>query len=364
MKLLKYLFILAILVLAGGYFAANYILDSLTQEAITLARIQAANFGVRIDRAEYESLWISSPTSMTWNNLNVRFRIDGESAALTRPEERQAMDRARAALPLERVAFEIKAQDITAGITNISAGTAILTATNFSISPVSSSMADMAGNLGSGSVVGRLFETEMRVDMQDPVQSSKQMAQRFLDLARTGSTDAYIRFDGTATMPVRGSMVEANIHTEEQAGRTVVVVNREDIARISQLFDDKLTEPEIDIIAENPAKAPLLFSIKDRAETTARSAYAGDSSVPQDPYRHVLWSYLLTREFGPEFAKKVTDSHESGPTGNSRMERQQDYNNNEVGRRYAEQGVQESEILQLVRTDPTVMRQWNRGSRR
>ena len=371
MKLLKYLFIFIVLLGIGAYFAANYILDGLSREAITLARVQAVTFGVQLDKADYDRLWISSARSLTWNNLNIQFRIDGESAAFNRPEERLAMERARAKLPLERVAFEIMADDITVSITDISSGLAMLTVRDFSILPISNTLQnletsgrDIAGKFQTGSVEGRLFETAVSIDVQDPVQSSKRMAQEFIDLARTGSTDAYIKFDGTAKMSIRGSMVEADVRTEDVGDKTVVVVDKQDIADISRLFDDKLTPPEIDIIAENPAKAPLLFTIKDYAEKTAREAFARDSTIPQDPYRHVLWSYLLTKEFGPDFAKTVTDAHEEGPTGNTRMERRQDYNNNAVGRRYVDEGVRESDILQRVRTDPKVMREWNRGSRR
>ncbi|WP_238314615.1 DUF6973 domain-containing protein, partial [Methylobacterium crusticola] len=79
--------------------------------------------------------------------------------------------------------------------------------------------------------------------------------------------------------------------------------------------------------------------IKDYAETTAHNAHAKDRTIPEDAYRHVLWSYLLTKEFGPAFASRVTDAHEQGPTGNTPKERKQDYHNNAVGRRYAREGI-------------------------
>ena len=82
-----------------------------------------------------------------------------------------------------------------------------------------------------------------------------------------------------------------------------------------------------------------------------------DGSVPEDAYRHVLWSYLLTQEFDAEFAEKVTDAHEIGSTTNTEAEHRMDYNNNAVGRRYAAEGVAEPEVLSRVRRDPAVIRQ-------
>ncbi len=78
--------------------------------------------------------------------------------------------------------------------------------------------------------------------------------------------------------------------------------------------------------------------------------------MPEDAYRHVLWSFLLTRTYGPEFARRVTDAHEIGDTGNTEADHRMDYNNNDIGRRYAAEGVQEAELLGRVRTDGRVVR--------
>jgi hypothetical protein len=78
--------------------------------------------------------------------------------------------------------------------------------------------------------------------------------------------------------------------------------------------------------------------------------------VPEDAYRHVLWSYLLTKEFGGAFAVEVTNAHETGKTGNTREERLMDINNNEIGREYARRGEEEQELLKLTLTDPRVIR--------
>jgi hypothetical protein len=77
--------------------------------------------------------------------------------------------------------------------------------------------------------------------------------------------------------------------------------------------------------------------------------------VPEDAYRHVLWSYLLTKKFGPEFAEIVTDAHETLPT-NTAAERRMDFHNNRIGRDYAQRGIRRERILWLVKNDVNVIR--------
>ncbi|MEM9354433.1 MAG: hypothetical protein AAGA92_15615, partial [Planctomycetota bacterium] len=112
----------------------------------------------------------------------------------------------------------------------------------------------------------------------------------------------------------------------------------------------------IELIASMPLRTPRLLRIKNDAESTAKQAYEADESVPQDAYRHVLWNFLLTRAFDEQTAQAVTDAHEAGDTGNSKAEREMDYNNNAVGRRYAAEGVRRPEILEKLLSDPEVIR--------
>jgi hypothetical protein len=51
----------------------------------------------------------------------------------------------------------------------------------------------------------------------------------------------------------------------------------------------------------------------------------------------------------------VTDAHETAP-GNSPAERKMDYVNNEVGRRYAAEGVTPETILKRLMNDPAVIK--------
>ena len=84
--------------------------------------------------------------------------------------------------------------------------------------------------------------------------------------------------------------------------------------------------------------------------------YGKLKAIPEDAYRHVLWSYLLTKRFGPVFARHVTDAHEEGDPTDTAADHIMDYHNNAIGRQYALKHYRKDEILDRVLSDPNVIR--------
>ena len=65
----------------------------------------------------------------------------------------------------------------------------------------------------------------------------------------------------------------------------------------------------------------------------------------------------LRVKHNPASAESLTNAHEIGAVNrNTEADHQMDYNNNKVGRDYAKAGYAEGQILQMVRTDPQVIR--------
>ena len=350
MRFIRNLLLLITLILVVGYFGANFVLDKGSQEMLVTVKQRAKAAGIQLDEFKYESVRISSLQSVTWYNASARFRW---------ADKRYLKN---------EIEFHFAAAELKVSLIDFSSKVVRLSAIDFDAAPTSQAVQELiatdsriAKGFRSGSVKGRIFEVTTTVDPKHPLRSVKSLTKDLLEIAKKGSTAANINFQGKVKGRIRGNDVEANVLSKKRGDETYFVLDRKDVALISEKFDDKLTAAEIKIIANSPAKAPLLFTIKDYAETRASEAYANDTTVPEDPYRHVLWSYLLTKEFGPKYAKKITDAHEEGPTGNSAQERKQDYNNNAVGRSYAAGNVREDEILLRVRTDPKVMREWSRS---
>jgi hypothetical protein len=150
-------------------------------------------------------------------------------------------------------------------------------------------------------------------------------------------------------------------------------MDKDDLKIIAATMSGRKTTPmDIEVISRNPIKAPQLLRIRDKAATMAKVAHQQDPNIPEDAYRHVLWNYLLAKEYGEAFAKEVAAAHEvyadeekmsKEEILNMNIESYQDLHNNAVGRNYAEMEYPESGILERVLTDQTVIRDENRKAR-
>ncbi len=342
-----------LLLLLGVYVAGNLLLKEGSRQALVLAKAQAKTLGIHLEDAHFKSVSISSFRSVTWHQINARFRVSGNQTVSA------------------KATFDLLIDRLTASLINLSAPSVRLRASQLHLAPTSQTLQTLVkadkrlpSRFQMGSVEGKWLETVVAVNMQRPLDAIRHIGQTLKALAQTGRTTADIDLQGKVQIRLQDTVIEARLHTVKDRTGARLALNLDDVETIASRFGDRLTSAELNLITENPVDTPRLFMIKDYAETTARKAYTKDNKVPEDAYRHVLWSYLLTKEFGPAFAKRVTDAHEQGPTGNTPQERKQDYHNNAVGRRYARAGISQDKLLRLVRTDPKVMRKFGRRSRR
>ena len=185
----------------------------------------------------------------------------------------------------------------------------------------------------------------------------KKILHNLTEMTREGQSAIPIHFSCTSYFTFNGNPVRAMITTRKNAqGNYHLVVNQELFKSMAWLLADDLTDAEATLISHHPFRVPTLLRIMNDARTESER-YKNVKAVPEDAYRHVLWSYLLTREYGPEFAKKITDAHEEGDDTNAEAEHQMDYNNNTVGRQYAAAGYKRSEVLEYLLQDPKVIRE-------
>ncbi len=136
----------------------------------------------------------------------------------------------------------------------------------------------------------------------------------------------------------------------EYTGRTLDKAQVREIAselRAAGHLDRHLTEAAIKVIAENPDKAIRIAEITEYAQRRAKEESSKNPDVCQDSYRHILWSYLLTKEFGAVFAEEVTTAHEIG-SSNSAAETRKDLYNNAIGRKLADRNMSEDDILDVL----------------
>jgi hypothetical protein len=321
-------------VLAGSvllaYWAGNLALDRASRALATTLVERTRDSEIRIHELDFASVGISSLRSASWNDVRVLVENRGGEG----PTERFDVNVERASLQLG------------------SPSTGVVEIRGLRI--------ELEGESGASRIGRARFESDrvrlpVEVDPADPTSDLKAAALGALGLVRSGATSTPIELDGRVVLPLRGREASVRVRVEDSEHGRTLVADRGDLAVVSSLFHEKLTEAEIELISANALRAPRLLRLTEAAEARSREARGRDSRVPKDAYRHVLWSYLLTREFGDKFAEAVTDAHEQRP-GNHPSELDMDVRNNRVGRAYANRGVPESEILERVMTDPDVVR--------
>lgn len=165
-----------------------------------------------------------------------------------------------------------------------------------------------------------------------------------------------MRLRAQVTLQMHGKQAQAYLYTVQEPEGTRLRFDSKDIQKAAETFALELSPDEAEIIALYPVRAPVIMRLTSEARTTARDTRRRNPAVPEDAYRHVLWSYLLTRQFDADFAEKVTDAHEILPT-NTQAERRMDFINNRIGRGYALRALPQDRILALVLSDPQVVRQ-------
>ena len=172
----------------------------------------------------------------------------------------------------------------------------------------------------------------------------------FFDNAQVGNFE----FHGDVVMKVHDVTMPALLYTEQQQDQFRLRFSRADVQALVDAAEVKLSEEQIDIISLYPIRVPFLIEITREARALSKKSFPQDTWL-RDALRHIAWSFLLAQEFGPEFAKEVTDAQET-KAGNTANERSMDYHNNAVGRGFAGNSTRLADLPRLVRSHPDVIR--------
>lgn len=176
-----------------------------------------------------------------------------------------------------------------------------------------------------------------------------------LAFARTGLTTRKLSMSARLHFTLEHVPMSVRLETTREKGGTRLRINRQDLDSLSRRYSQPLTLAERELLAVNPLRAPMLLRMKDYAERTAHRLARTGKTYNEDSTRHVLWSFWLTRMYGPEFAEHAANAHEEG-SANLPEESDRDRQNNSLGREWASAGKSESQVLALIREDPRVRR--------
>jgi hypothetical protein len=226
------------------------------------------------------------------------------------------------------------------------------TLTDFSvfIEPDEESEKKPFGKLENGYLTSRI-----PVYLKNPEESAREILNEINILFQENKTHLDLEIEVDVLLGIDNKEVKVGMFTERIDEQTYLKFDADDIRAAAQSFDLELAQKEAEIIAEYPSKVPAMIKITRDAKRISTAEKSKDRSFPEDAYRHIYWSYHLTKTFGPELSKEITDAHETAP-GNTENERSMDYHNNAVGRAFANEHLNPEEIKQRVLLSKDIIR--------
>jgi hypothetical protein len=325
--------LVALALIGGGLYAGSaFIADRASREVLAYLTAQGRNLGLDILRADFDSARPDSFSSVVWRNFAMNFHLFKGSVPDVSRTYTLRLEEARLALDVPSKTLTLSGRGIQ--------------------------VASSSEGAESGRLAGDALTVRFRTEVLDPPTVARKVraeAGRALEeVLKSNRTSVPVEFTGRTTFRIGRISAEAGLRMEQGTGGSVLVMDKGDLRRISGSLQEKLTDAEIELLSANPVQAPQLLRVKERAQEESTRAHRANASIPEDAYRHVLWSYLLARDHGGDFAKKVTDAHEANPA-NTDTDRRMDTTNNAIGRRYAAEGLEESQLLGRVLADPDIV---------
>lgn len=343
----KFLIVVAVLLLlavAAVYLGGGWALERAARRVLPVAVREAGRAGVKLGRIDFESATLRPLATGIWRGWRVEFT----------PPARGKRERDPVRVRLGEI--EVSPAGWSPLTVNVRARGVVL---DSALQPDVPDDVPFAAD-EFGLPVEKVDEGFLELDGLDvgraPETLASTLASDVLTFLREGRTTRVLKFGARLHFKLRDAPCSARLETERRDGFTVLRLNRADLETVASHYYRPLTEAEKRLVCDYPLRAPLLLRIKEYAERVSKRLAATDRAYGEDFTRHVLWSYWLARTYGAEFAQHVTDAHEAGATDNTAADHRQDFANNAAGRAYAAARKSEWQVLQLIKTDPQVVR--------
>lgn len=329
------IFFLVIFLIA--YFSANFILKKLTTRAITELTPRLEQNGIIIENFNYSGIHLNSYNSCAITDIDLDFYLNKKMYGK------------------ESFKAQFNAQSITVRFADFNNPSFFFTLKDFSIfiEPEDNSDKRPFGKLNDGYVKSRI-----PIYLKTPEESARAILAEVKTLFHENKTPLDLEIMVDVLLGIDDKEVKVGLFTVRDDSWTYLKFDDEDIQKAAREFDLDLAEKEAEIISNYPSKVPEMIKITRDAKRFSKTEKSKDKSFPEDAFRHIYWSYHLTRAFGPELANEITDAHETAP-GNTKNERLMDYHNNEIGRTYAAQIISREQIKKLVLNSNEVIKHPN-----
>ena len=319
------------------YFSANYVLKKLAARAIIELQPRLEKKGIIIESFTYANVRLNSYNSCVIKDIDLDFYLNKKMYGK------------------ESFKARFEAGSITVQFADFQNPSFFFTLINFSlfIEPDEHSETKPFGKLENGYLKSRI-----PLYLKTPEESAREILVEIKQLFHENKTPFDLIMEMDVLLGIDEKELKVGLYSERNDSLTYIKFEDKDILAAATEFDLDLSEKEAEIIANYPSKVPSMIKITRDANRLSRMEKGNDKSFPEDAYRHIYWSYHLTREYGPDLAKAITDAHETVP-GNTERERQMDYHNNDIGRNYAQEQISNLELKQRVLSSPEIIRNPN-----
>ena len=358
-KLILKLSLFFAVVLGVCWLGFNSLLNRASQEALPVFKIATSSYGIDFEQLTIGGARLSSLTSLRWRDIRGTFKLNNFSGVKGDSEFRIAAESLRVGIS-DFASKELYAEieDMTLS-TGEASGDKLTTSDTFVSSDLKSGALFI--EYARYPLTLKEFGLNQLKNPKELVQPLMKEVEKAIALAKEGALPESLEITGRIKFTLADNFHSVGILTLPlSAGRQKIVLNSDELKEVARTFNTDLSSAEVSLIAEYPIRVPRLLQIKYRAEAEAENAFSGGESQhgPKDAFRYVLWSYLLSREFGTEFAQKVTNAHEEDVVEQGANEKRMDIQNATIGRKYFSAGVLEEQIKSKVMADPNVVKSY------
>ncbi|OGW87330.1 MAG: hypothetical protein A3C35_08600 [Omnitrophica bacterium RIFCSPHIGHO2_02_FULL_46_11] len=344
-KFLLALIVIFALLFIGFYFVSSSLLTHVSYEGLAYLTQNSAKLGVEIADAKFSQVKWNPWRTIVWRNFKGDIKTTQEDSLSAKREFVLSVD--EAALQLKSLGdrkFVLTARGLSAVFRRPA-------------SNVPGISEDEEDRIDTGHL-----KIPFQLDFLNPKAGASGLRILMQDLAGLithGKTGVAVQFSAVSNVMAKGKTFKVRLGIRQEGDQYYLIMDREDIRVIAEELtkgtQERVSEAELDLVSQHPLLAQELLMIQDYAQNMAEQAHRLNPDISEDPYRHVLWSYLLTKAYGPDFAERVTDAHEVGDSKEGEADHKMDYNNNAVGRRYALAGYSEPSLLDRVMSDSDVI---------
>lgn len=335
MRLIKWLLVFFIAVLIIVYFIGGYIAREMLKYGLEYAEPELASYGISVKNFTYGDVRLHSLNSFSIKDVNIEFDLEKEMYGK------------------KSFSADFFSESTIVRIANLRDPTIRLTLKEFDLYIQSN---EENPKRPFGKFENAYWKGEVPIRLYDVKESGDLIIGRFKTLFSENSIPDPMEFKGDALLSLDGHPIKIRVFTEKNGNRTYLKLNKDDILDAAEDFPDvDISEKEAELISQFPARALHILKITREAKRISEKEKSKHDGFPDDAFKHIYWSYHLTKTFGADFAQEITDAHETLPN-NTPEQRKMDFHNNEIGRKIASGNLSVDELNSFVLNSPEVIR--------